>query len=187
MNAKCLVALLALLLPAGANAQETRPTVLLLDGLGVYVKNDYIGVSPLAGPLRQQGYDTVLDTHFMTHSGGLKPAVIIGHSLGGTSALRLARKMAESGQTPPLVITIDAAPGSPGCVGQCINIHGPGFPDIPGARNVDAWKSGAFLVSHAMLATNPSIQRMVLQLTAQHIAHLAAPAEASPPRAVHPG
>ncbi len=171
----------------GAGAQESRPTALLLDGLGVYVQNDYIGVSPLAAPLQQQGYNTVVDTHFMSRSGGVRPAVIVGHSLGGTSALRLARKIAESGQNPPLVITIDAAPGSPACVGECINIHGPGFPDIPGARNIDAWKSGAYLVNHAMLATNPSVQRMILQLTGQHIAHLVPPAETAPPRAVHRG
>ncbi|MCK0197682.1 alpha/beta fold hydrolase [Ancylobacter sp. 6x-1] len=168
-------------LPAVA---QDRPTVLLLDGLGVYMENPYVGVSSLAGSLQRQGYRTVLDSHFMNRSAGEVPAVIIGHSMGGASALTFARRMVSAGQPAPLVITIDAGPVPLACVSECINIHGPGFPDVAGARNIDAWKSGANMVAHAMLATNPVVQQIVLDATARYIArHATRPDRAAQPAA----
>jgi len=34
---------------------------------------------------------------------------------------------------------------------------------VVGAENIDAWQAGAFMVPHAMLATNPAVQQMVLR------------------------
>ncbi|MFK8253053.1 alpha/beta fold hydrolase [Ancylobacter terrae] len=164
---------LAVLSPV--NGQTVQPTVLLLDGLGVYMENNYVGVSTLAAALRRQGYRAVVDTHMMLKSEQERPDIIIGHSMGGTSALRRARQMVRAGEQEPLVITIDAAPGSPSCpVSRCINIHGPGFPDIAGAQNIDAWDVSGRMVPHALLATNDAIQRLILEQTATQMASLAA-------------
>ena len=147
------------------------PLAILLDGLGIYVQQNYVGVSALARPLQQQGYRTIVDNHFMRKVQGQVPAIIIGHSMGGQSALRLARQMVQAGYPPPDVITIDAAPlPSPCPVPRCTNIFSPAFPHVVGAQNISAWDHGAYLVSHAMLASNPAIQRMVLQYTANLIA-----------------
>ncbi|QJP12754.1 hypothetical protein G3545_03195 [Starkeya sp. ORNL1] len=147
------------------------PLAILLDGLGIYVQQDYVGVSALARPLQQQGYRTIVDNHFMRNVQGQVPAIIIGHSMGGQSALRLARQIVQAGYPAPDVITIDAAPlPSPCAVPRCTNIFSPGFPQVVGAQNISAWDHGAYLVSHAMLASNPAIQRMVLQYTASLIA-----------------
>ncbi|WP_051661340.1 alpha/beta fold hydrolase [Bosea sp. 117] len=165
-------------------AQDTNRTALLLDGLGVYVANSYIGVSALAGPLKQQGYRPVVDTHMMNRTGSEIPVVIIGHSMGGSAGLAYARKLVQAGYPAPLVITIDAAPNPPPCpVARCINIHGPGFPDVAGAQNIDAWKSGANMVNHAMLATHPAIQQMVLRYTATLMAQNTQAARATETRA----
>ncbi|QCK86749.1 hypothetical protein E8L99_13780 [Phreatobacter aquaticus] len=150
--------------PATAAAQDTRPTVLLLDGLFIYVHQQYVGVSALAGMLDRLGYRTLVDTHLMTRTANAAPDVIIGHSMGGSSALKYAGEMVAAGKPAPVIITIDAAFGSPACpVPRCTNIRTPGFPDIVGAENIDAWKAGAFMVNHAMLATNPAVQQMVLR------------------------
>lgn len=158
-------ALLALVCVRGpAAAQDTRPTVLLLDGLFIYVHQQYVGVSALAGMLDRLGYRTLVDTHLMTRTANAAPDVIIGHSMGGSAALKYAREMIAAGKPAPVIITIDAAFGSPACpVPRCTNIRTPGFPDIVGAENIEAWKAGAFMVNHAMLATNPVIQQMVLR------------------------
>ncbi len=149
---------------AAARAQENRPTILLLDGLFIYVHQHYVGVSDLAPRLNAMGYRAVVDTHLMNRTAREEPAVIVGHSMGGSAALRFAREMKESGKPPPVVITIDAAFGSPPCaVPRCINFRSPGFPAIEGAENVDAWQAGAYMVNHAMLATNAAVQRLVLR------------------------
>lgn len=151
-------------------APAQPPLVLLLDGLGVYVESDYIGVSALAGPLQRQGYRTRTDSHLMTRTQGIVPDIIIGHSMGGDTALRYARKLIAAGQPAPLIITVDAAPAPPSCpVPRCINIHGPGFADVRGAMNVDAWASGARFVSHAQLPTAPVVQQMILGQTQSFI------------------
>lgn len=158
--------------PQGAPAAPAEPPLaILLDGLGVYVEQDYIGVSALARPLQQQGYRTIVDNHFMRKAQGEVPAVIIGHSMGGQSALRLARQLVQAGYPAPDVITVDAAPlPSPCPVARCVNIFSPAFPHVVGAQNISAWDHGAYMVSHAMLASNPAIQRMILQYTANLIA-----------------
>ncbi|WAC26278.1 hypothetical protein [Ancylobacter sp. SL191] len=144
--------------------------MLLLDGLGVYVESDYIGVSALAGPLQRQGFRTRTDSHLMTRTQGIVPDIIIGHSMGGDMALRYARKLIAAGQPAPMIITIDAAPAPPSCpVPRCINIHGPGFADVRGAVNVDAWASGARFISHAQLPTAPVVQQMILGQTQSFI------------------
>lgn len=146
---------------------QQPPLVLLLDGLGVYVETDYVGVSALARPLRQQGFRTLSDTHFLNRQARAVPDVIIGHSLGGSTALTFARDLVRRGHEAPLVITVDAAPGSPPCpVAHCINIHGPGFPNVRGARNIDAWAAGARFVNHASLPTHPAVEAMILDQTA---------------------
>lgn len=145
--------------------------MLLLDGLGVYVENEYVGVSALAAPLRAQGFDTRVDTHFMRKTQGLVPDVIIGHSMGGSMAITYAREMVKAGKPAPLVITIDAAPAPPPCgVPTCINIKGPGVPNVRGATNIDAWASGAPYVNHAMLPTHPAVKSIILQQTAAFLA-----------------
>lgn len=149
------------------HAQEAPPLVLLLDGLGVYVESNYIGVSALARPLQQQGFRTRVDSHLMAKTAGVAPDIIIGHSMGGDTAIRYSRQMMRAGLPAPMVITIDAAPAPPACVvPRCINIHGPGFVNVRGATNIDAWRSGARFVSHALLATHPVVQAMVLERTA---------------------
>jgi thioesterase domain-containing protein len=186
------IAALALALVAGpgmAAAQEQRPSVLLLDGLFIYVHQNYVGVSALAGELERMGYRAVVDTHLMTRTSREEPAVIVGHSMGGSTALNRAREMVEAGRPAPVVITIDAAFGSPPCpVPRCINYFSPGFPKVEGAENIDAWQAGAFLVNHALLATNAAIQRRVLGhaaalLEERAAAALAAAAAASAPPA----
>lgn len=167
--------------PAAPPAQP--PLVLLLDGLGVYVESDYIGLSALARPLRRQGFRTRTDSHLMTKTQGLVPDVIIGHSMGGDMALRYARKLLAAGHPAPLIITIDAAPAPPACpVPNCINIHGPGFANVRGAVNIDAWASGAKFVSHAQLPTNPVVESIILDQTSAYLqkrtARLARPPEA---------
>ena len=150
---------------------QNAPVALLLDGLGVYVENDYVGVSALSRPLRQQGFVTLIDTHFLNRQAGAVPDVVIGHSMGGSTALTFARDLVRRGYPAPLVITIDAAPGSPACpVARCINIHGPGFPDVRGAQNIDAWAAGAQFVNHARLPTHPAIESIILDRTAAYIA-----------------
>lgn len=167
---------LALGLAGAASAQERRPTAVLLDGLGVYVTTSYVGVSALAEPLRRQGYRALIDNHLALNVAEERPAILIGHSMGGTMALRLAAREVAAGRPAPLVITIDAAFGSPPCpVPRCINYHSPGFPQIEGAENIDAWKAGAFMVPHAMLATNPAVQKLVLDRAAALIAEQRAP------------
>ncbi|MBS7542855.1 hypothetical protein [Ancylobacter oerskovii] len=164
------------------------PLVLLLDGLGVYVENDYVGVSALSRPLRQQGFRTRSDTHFLNRQAGAVPEVIIGHSLGGSTALNFARDLMRRGHAAPLVITIDAAPGSPACpVARCINIHGPGFPDVRGARNIDAWAAGARFVSHAQLPTHPAVEALVLDLTGAYMAQWSSAQAARVPEAATGG
>jgi len=177
------VAAIMLALIAGqgpAASQEPRPTVLLLDGLFIYVHQNYIGVSALAGALERMGYRAVVDTHLMSRTAREEPAMIIGHSMGGASALNHARGMVAAGKPAPLVVTIDAAFGSPPCaVPRCINYFSPGFPSVEGAENVDAWKAGAFMVNHAMLATNETVQRLVLGHAAALMEERAAAAAAA--------
>lgn len=157
------VALALLAGQAAAAAQQQRPSVLLLDGLFIYVHQSYVGVSALAPELERMGYRAVVDTHLMTRTAREEPDVIVGHSMGGSTALKRARELVEAGKPAPVVITIDAAFGSPPCpVPRCINYFSPGFPRVEGAENVDAWQAGAFMVNHAMLATNATIQRRVL-------------------------
>ena len=165
--------------PAAEAPAPKPPLVLLLDGLGVYVESPYIGVSRLARPLQQQGFQTRTDSHLMYGTRGLAPDVIIGHSMGGEAALRYARQMVRSGYPAPLVITIDAAPTQPACaVPRCVNIAGPGFLKVPGAVNISAWASGARFVGHAQLPTHPAVQRLILQETgAWMAARQAKPAE----------
>lgn len=165
-------ATLAIALASGlAAAQDTRPTALLLDGLFIYVQQNYIGVSVLAAGVERMGYRTLVDNHLMSRTGGVEPDVIVGHSMGGSTALRYAAERIAAGKPAPVVITIDAAFGSPPCPAtRCINIHSPGFPRVEGAENIDAWQSGAFMVNHAMLATNEAVQRMVLERLAELLA-----------------
>ena len=164
-------AVLAGLTGAGRAQENTAPLVLLLDGLGVYVESNYIGVSALARPLQQQGFRTRVDSHLMAKTGNLAPDIIIGHSMGGDTAIRYSRQMMRAGLPAPMVITIDAAPAPPACVvPRCINIHGPGFVNVRGATNIDAWRSGARFVNHALLATHPVVQRIVLDQTAAWMA-----------------
>lgn len=152
--------------PAPGSPNDRPPLVLLLDGLGVYVENDYVGVSPLVRPLRAQGFTTLTDNHFLARNAGAVPDVVIGHSLGGTTALTFARDLVRKGHPAPLVITIDAAPGSPSCpVPRCVNIHGPGFPDIRGAQNIDAWAAGASFTTHVRLPVHPAVEALILERT----------------------
>lgn len=154
----------------GACAQDDRPTALLLDGLFVYVQQNYIGVSSLAAHVERLGYRVLVDNHLMSRTAGVEPDVIIGHSLGGSMALRHARDLIAAGKPAPLVITIDAAFGSGSCPQtRCINIYSPGFPKVVGAENIDAWQAGAFMVNHAMLATNPVVQQLVLDQLAEFL------------------
>lgn len=147
-------------------SEASRPLVLLLDGLGVYVENDYVGLSALARPLQQQGFRTLTDSHLMTRTDGVVPDIIIGHSMGGETALRYARSLSASGKPAPFVITIDAAPAPPACkVPRCINIHGPGFANVSGATNIDAWASGARFTTHAQLPTAPAVRAIILDQT----------------------
>lgn len=157
--------ILGVLLAAGpARAGDARPGALLLDGLFIYVHQAYVGVSALAPLLERLGYRTAVDTHLMTRTASEEPILLVGHSMGGTSALRHARAMVEAGKPAPVVITIDAAFGSPPCpVPRCINYFSPGFPKVEGAENIDAWQSGAFMANHALLATHPAVQRLVLE------------------------
>lgn len=158
---------------AGSVEQQpasSRPLVLLLDGLGVYVENDYVGVSALARPLQQQGFRTLTDSHLMTRTDGVVPDIIIGHSMGGETALRYARALSASGKPAPFVITIDAAPAPPACkVPRCINIHGPGFANVSGAMNIDAWASGARFTNHAQLPTAPAVRAIILEQTQAYL------------------
>ena len=167
-----LLALTVLMGLSGAvQAQETAPLILLLDGLGVYVASDYIGLSALARPLQQQGFRTRLDSHLMAKTGGIVPDIIIGHSMGGDTAIRYSRQMMRAGQPAPMVITVDAAPAPPACaVPRCMNIHGLGFVNVRGATNIDAWASGAKFVGHPQLPTHPVVERIILDQTAAWMA-----------------
>lgn len=157
----------------GAPAGEAPPPplVLLLDGLGVYVENNYIGVSALARPLAQQGFRTRTDSHLMVKTKGIVPDIIIGHSMGGETALRYAGQLARAGYPAPLVITVDAAPAPPACtVPRCVNIAGPGFIKVRGAQNISAWAAGARFTNHAQLPMHPAVQKLILQETANWLA-----------------
>lgn len=178
---RALMAVMALLAsPGPARADDSRPTALLLDGLFIYVHQTHVGVSALAPMLERMGYSTAVDTHLMTRTASREPVLIIGHSMGGATALRRARELVEAGRPAPLVITIDAAFGSSPCpVPRCINYFSPGFPKVEGAENIDAWQAGAFLVNHAMLATSPVVQKLVLERADALIAERAAAASAT--------
>ena len=162
-----LLALTVLIGLTGAGrAQETAPLVLLLDGLGVYVASDYIGLSALARPLQQQGFRTRVDSHLMAKTSGIVPDIIIGHSMGGDTAIRYSRQLMRAGRPAPMVITVDAAPAPPACVvPRCMNIHGLGFVNVRGATNIDAWASGAKFVGHPQLPTHPVVERIILDQT----------------------
>lgn len=152
-------------------AAPQPPLVLLLDGLGVYIENDYIGVSALARPLQEQGFRTRTDSHLMVRTQGIVPDIIIGHSMGGETALRYARNVARAGYPAPLVITVDAAPAPPACkVPRCVNIAGPGFARVSGATNISAWASGARFTSHAQLPTHPAVRQLILKETGDWMA-----------------
>lgn len=156
---------------ATAPQPPAPPSVLLLDGLGVYVENDYIGVSALARPLAQQGFRTRTDSHLMVKTKGIVPDIIIGHSMGGETALRYANALARAGYPAPLVITVDAAPAPPACtVPRCVNIAGPGFARVRGAQNISAWAAGARFTNHAQLPMHPAVQKLILQETANWLA-----------------
>ncbi len=157
--------------PAATAPQAAQPVVLLLDGLGVYVESDYIGVSALTRPLALQGFKTRTDSHLMVKTKGIVPDVIIGHSMGGETALRYATELARAGYKPPMVITIDAAPAPPACtVPRCMNIAGPGFARVRGARNISAWDAGARFRNHAQLPTHPAVQELILKETGDWMA-----------------
>ncbi|SCW45773.1 hypothetical protein [Ancylobacter rudongensis] len=157
--------------PQEAPVAATPPVALLLDGLGVYVESDYIGVSALTRPLARQGFQTRTDSHLMLKTKGIVPDVIIGHSMGGETALRYATELARAGYKPPMVITIDAAPAPPACtVPRCVNIAGPGFTRVRGARNVSAWDAGARFVNHAQLPTHAAVQELILKETGDWMA-----------------
>ncbi|MCK0208541.1 hypothetical protein MWN33_10910 [Starkeya koreensis] len=179
--------------PNSATAEEPAPApepplVLLLDGLGVYIENDYIGVSALARPLQEQGFRTRTDSHLMTKTQGLVPDIIIGHSMGGETALRYSRSLARAGYPAPLVITVDAAPAPPACaVPRCINIAGPGFAQVRGATNISAWASGARFTSHAQLPTHPAVRQLILKETGAWMASRRAALVAANAAAGKPG
>lgn len=157
--------------PQDAAPAAAPPVALLLDGLGVYVESDYIGVSALTRPLARQGFQTRTDSHLMMKTKGIVPDVIIGHSMGGETALRYATELARAGYKPPLVITIDAAPAPPACtVPRCVNIAGPGFTRVRGARNISAWDAGARFRNHAQLPTHPAVQELILKETGDWMA-----------------
>ncbi len=157
--------------PAAASSAAAPPVALLLDGLGVYVESDYIGVSALTRPLARQGFQTRTDSHLMMKTKGIVPDVIIGHSMGGDTALRYATELARAGYKPPMVITIDAAPAPPACtVPRCVNIAGPGFTRVRGARNISAWDHGARFVNHAQLPTHAAVQELILKETGDWMA-----------------
>lgn len=164
-GARVWMLILGLLTAAGpARADDVRPPVLLLDGLFIYVHQAYVGVSALAPQLERLGYRAAVDTHLMTRTAREEPILLIGHSMGGSTALKRAREMVAAGKPAPVVITIDAAFGSPRCpVPRCVNYYSPGFPKVEGAENIDAWQAGAFMANHAMLATHPAVQRLVLE------------------------
>jgi len=180
------MAVMAMLGPA--RTDDARPAALLLDGLFIYVHQRYVGVSALAPMLERIGYSVAVDTHLMTRPVQREPVLIVGHSMGGSTALRRARELVEAGRPAPLVITIDAAFGSPPCpVPRCINYYSPGFPKVEGAENIDAWQAGAFLVNHAMLATSPVVQQLVLERANALIAErAAADAATARPETVEP-
>lgn len=133
-----------------------KPLAILLNGLLVYQPAPLTPLGPLASLLEKNGYEVCITNHFNTGCRGLRaPALIIGHSQGGASALDLAQSYPNA-----KVITFDAVRMRP-CPrhGNCLNFRTVGYPEVPRALNISLDLS----FSHISLPLQPSLQQRTLR------------------------
>jgi hypothetical protein len=155
--------------PAAAQS-PVKPTALLFNGLAQYQPGILTPLAPLASDLRAQGWRVVIDTHLGLFTKSEEPVLIIGHSAGGARAFMFGRRMADEAKFHPLIITLDAATiwgdvyRCP--VENCINIHSPTYPRIPGSYNLSSSKVTDSIVTHVSIPFNSDIRRAILKQSA---------------------
>jgi len=110
----------------------TKPLAILLNGLLAYQPAPLTPLAELGGKLEAIGYEVCITNHFNTGCGGRSPALIIGHSQGGASALALSAKYPAA-----RVVTFDAVRMGR-CASHigCLNFRTSGYPSVPGAVNI---------------------------------------------------
>ncbi len=158
--------------PASAQVEGSpfKPTALLFNGLAQYQPGILTPLAPLASDLRAQGWRVVIDTHLGLWSKSEEPVLIIGHSAGGARAYMFGKRMADEAKFHPVIITLDAATiwgdvyRCP--VENCINIHSPTYPRIPGSYNLSSGKVTDSIVTHVSIPFNSDIRRAILQQSA---------------------
>jgi len=163
---------LALALTASPAAAQSpvKPTALLFNGLAQYQPGALTPLAPLANDLRQQGWRVLIDTHLGLSTRDEEPVLIIGHSAGGARAYMFGKRMVTEAKFHPTIITLDAATvwgdvyRCP--VEQCINIHSPTYPKIPGSYNLASSKVTSSIVTHVSIPFNSDIRKAILAQSA---------------------
>jgi hypothetical protein len=161
---------LALAATPAAAQSPVKPTALLFNGLAQYQPGILTPLAPLASDLRAQGWRVVIDTHLGLFTKSEEPVLIIGHSAGGARAFMFGRRMADEAKFHPVIITLDAATiwgdvyRCP--VENCINIHSPTYPRIPGSYNLSSGKVTDSIVTHVSIPFNSDIRRAILKQSA---------------------
>lgn len=160
--------------PAAAQPEHAalpiKPTALLFNGLAQYQPGILTPLAPLAADLRRQGWRVVIDTHLGLWTKNEEPVLIIGHSAGGARAYMFGKRMVDEAKFHPTIITLDAATiwgdvyRCP--VENCINIHSPTYPRIPGSYNLRSSNVTNSIVTHVSIPFNSDIRRAILQQSA---------------------
>jgi pimeloyl-ACP methyl ester carboxylesterase len=115
-----------------SHAQSLHPHVYLMRG----IFNVSIGLDALAEKLRRAGIaatvygddeeGTVAEVARQQYQAGSgRPIILVGHSLGGGTALSVARRLGASGIPVALVVLLDPVSGTvvPSNVGRAINLY----------------------------------------------------------------
>lgn len=164
------VALIATPVAAQPESAAFKPTALLFNGLAQYQPGILTPLAPLAADLRRQGWRVVIDTHLGLWTKNEEPVLIVGHSAGGARAYMFGKRMVDEAKFHPTIITLDAATiwgdvyRCP--VENCINIHSPTYPRIPGSYNLRASNVTSAFVTHVSIPFNSDIRKAILQQSA---------------------
>lgn len=156
--------------PAAAQS-PVKPTALLFNGLAQYQPGALTPLAPLANDLRRQGWRVLIDTHLGLTTRSEEPVLIIGHSAGGARAYMFGKRMVDEAKFHPTIITLDAATvwgdvyRCP--VENCINIHSPTYPKIPGSYNLASRKVTDSIVTHVSIPFNSDVRKAILAQSAE--------------------
>jgi pimeloyl-ACP methyl ester carboxylesterase len=186
--------------PGSAAAQSTKPPVrhahvYLLRGL---INVFSLGMDELAAKIVQRGVYATVHNHMAWpmlaseaaadyRAGREGPIIIIGHSLGGDAALKMADELAQEGVPVKLVVTFDPVSSLivEGNVGKVVNLYisnGWGAPVARGPKfrgtlvNVDLRDRPD--VGHIFIDKSAALHQQVLGYVMQAVTHNAAPSPA---------